>query len=497
LDVPPTPSETADTGRAVAESLRLVEQFQRALQRRDRQEIVDRLRELVAVRAPMADQWLQLSLMAIDLGEIGLARRGIDLYVESFGGGAAALNRKIGILARIGAFDEALALVRSMPATEPDPFSYALSRGAAAVSAGEAAEARQWLGEAIRLQPESGSAWHSMAQLVDFADESELANRAMAVEPQIGRAPPAERALFYYALSQVHANLGEHARAFAAAARAASETRALYPYDRALDRRTAVEAVAGYDPGRIAGLAGQQSEATGRSIFVMGLPRSGTTLVEQILTSHSDVSDGGEIDLLRLLVHDIGDASCPSLEAYVRKAGARSLARLWRHLLDERFPQQGRVVDKTTDASRKLGVVAAVFPDAPLIWLRRDPLDCAWSCFRTCFMTGIRWSNDLKDMAFDFRLEDQLLAQWRRNLGDRLLVVPFEALVTEPDTWIRTILSHCGLAEEPQVFVPHENKRVVTTASAMQVRQPINRRGIGSAEAYRRFLAPFAEAYFQ
>jgi hypothetical protein len=165
-------------------------------------------------------------------------------------------------------------------------------------------------------------------------------------------------------------------------------------------------------------------------------------------------------------------------------------------LLHERFPMPGRIVDKTTDTSRKLGIAAAVLPEAPLIWLKRDPLDCAWSCFRTCFMAGIRWSNALDDMAYNFRLEDRLLAQWQRNLGDRLLVVPFEALVTEPELWIRTILAHCGLAEEPQVFAPHENRRAVATASAMQVRQPINRRGIGSAEPYREYLEPFVRAYY-
>jgi hypothetical protein len=165
-------------------------------------------------------------------------------------------------------------------------------------------------------------------------------------------------------------------------------------------------------------------------------------------------------------------------------------------LLGERFPLPGRVVDKTTDTSRKLGIAAAVLPEAPLIWLRRDPLDCAWSCFRTGFMAGIRWSNDLGDMAYNFRLEDRLLAQWQQNLGERLLVVPFEALVSEPESWIRGILVHCGLAEERQVFAPHENRRAVATASVMQVRQPINRRGIGSAEPYREFLEPFVRDYF-
>jgi len=433
--------------------------------------------------------------MSIQLGEIGLARNAIDLFVESSGGSSAALHKKIGVLARVGAFEEALALARTLPSTEPDPFTYAVTRGATAVNAGEPGEARQWLGEAIRLQPLSGFAWHSLSQLLNFAEEPELAAQAIAVEPEIRSAAAAERAMYYYALSKAHADLGHHALAFAAAARGASETRALFPHDRSLDLRIAREAVAGYNDSRIAALARKQSEPTGRSIFVMGLPRSGTTLVEQILTSHSAVSDGGEIDLLRLLVHEVGDASWSALDRFVEKQGASGLARLWHHLLDERFPRPGRVVDKTTDTTRKLGIAASLLPEAPLVWLRRNPLDCAWSCFRTCFMGGIGWSNDLADIAYNFHLEDKLLEQWQRSLGDRLLVVPFEGLATEPTTWIRTILSHCGLGEEPQAFAPHENPRPVATASVMQVRQPINRQGIGSAEPYREYLRPFLDAY--
>nr|WP_166177360.1 sulfotransferase [Altererythrobacter segetis] len=488
------PSKSGETDRDVA-ALRLVQQFQQALLRKDRAQIVDSLRQLIELAAPMAGQWLQLAPMAADLGEFGLARKAIDLFVDSSGRGPDALIRKVDLLAYIGAIDEALALLRTLPPNVPDPFSHALSHGALASAAGESEEARLWLEKALRLRPQSGQAWHLLAMVVDFAGEPDLAERLFAAERDMQAAPRVERAYYYYALGKARADRGDHARAFAAVARAGGETRAEYPYDRVQERQSALEAVRGYDADRIANIARQQTEPTDRSIFVMGLPRSGTTLVQQVLTSHSQVSEGGEINLLRWLVRETGDASHPALDGYVQKAGAPSLARLWHHLLDQRFPRPGRVVDKTTNTTRKLGVVAALLPEAPLIWLRRDPLDCAWSCFRTCFMENIHWSNDLGDIAFFFRLEDQLLEQWQAILGDRLLVVPFEELATEPEPWIRRIVGHCGLAVEPEVFAPHENRRPVITPSVMQVRRPINRTGIGSAEPYRKFLEPFVEAY--
>ena len=257
----------------------------------------------------------------------------------------------------------------------------------------------------------------------------------------------------------------------------------------------ATNAVLGYDAKRIAAIARQQTEPTGRTIFVIGLPRSGTTLLEQILTGHSAVSDGAETTRLSLFAKDIRGLSYADLGRYVEKVGAAGAARLWRHWMNERFATPGRVVDKTTNTSRLLGPAAALLPEAPLIWVTRDPLDRAWSCFRTYFGPSQSWSYDLDDIAFHFRLEDQLLSRWQEILGERLLVLPYEALVTDPGQWIRRILAHCGLAEEPQVFAPHENSRPVSTASAMQVRRPINRKGIGAAEPYREFLEPFIAAY--
>ena len=479
-----------------ATAQRLVERFERALQSGMRAQIVPAFGEMIATRVPLGEQWLQLSLMAIDLGEISLARGAADLYAESFQGAPRAQFMKAGVLARIGLFDEVLPLLRALPSDLPDRFAYALARGSAALHLGETEEAREWLVEALRQRPQSGAVWHSLSWLVDFAEHPALADRLIAAEQTMQNAPAPDRALYYYALAKARGDRGEHAGAFAAVARAAGETRSLFPYDRAADRQEASDALRGYDSSRIAALARRQSEPTARSIFVSGLPRSGTTLVDQILTSHSMVSGGGEINLLRFLTHETGGASYPSVSAYVQQFGASSVAKLWHHLIEERFPRAPRIVEKTLDTSRNLGVIASLLPDAPLVWLKRDPLDCAWSCFRSSFMQGIRWSNDLGDIAFHFRLEDHLLAQWQDILGDRLMVVPYEQLAGDPEQWIRRILAHCGLPEEKGVFAPHENRRAVTTSSTMQVRRPIGRQAIGSAAPYRAFLQPFIDAYY-
>lgn len=480
----------------LSQTFALLEKLQAAIRQDDRAQLVDLIKQLIATRADLRGQWVGVLQIAAANGELRLADEAMELFVESIADDPLAPYRKVALLVSIGAWQEAYALLSTLDEGLPDPGAYAHSRGTAALYAGKSDEARTYLEKATRLLPEAGSPWMSISVLVDFAREPELAERIIAAESAIARAARSEQAAYYYALGKAHADRGEHRLAFAAIEKGAglNDHR---PYSRERDRFTATDAVSGYDAARIEALAAQQSEPTGRAIFVTGLPRSGTSLVEQILTSHSEVSDGGEIYRLSLLIKEVGGLSYPALKSYVDERHAPDAARLWRHWLDERFPAPGRVVDKTLNASRLLGLAAGLLPEAPLIWMVRDPLDCAWSCYRTRFAGEANWSFDLEDMAYHFRLEDELRARWQEILGSRLLVVPYEDLVTEPEPWIRRIMSHCGLAEENQVFAPHENARAMPTASVMQVRQPINRGAIGSAEPYREFLQPFIEAYYR
>lgn len=486
------PRSTGTPGFDISAVLSLTERFQLALQRRERASIVDILRQLVALRPPMGSDWEALAHIAAENGELTLGREAIDLFVETAPDNPQVRYRKVGFLFANGAFEAAREIMRTLPADVPDAFNHALSHGGIGIALGETEEARMWLTRAIDMRPQSGSAWHLIAKVVDFAAQPELFGRIAAAERTLDAPTVRESALFFYALGKALADIGDHPRAVAAFARGAREMKPDARYDRDWDRNNAIDAVREYDSGRIAASAEQQSEPTARSIFVMGLPRSGTTLIQQILTSHSVVAGGGEINRLSLLAQDLGGASYPVL---ANRTDPPALARLWDHWLDESFGRRGRVVDKTNHNTRMLGLAASLLPEAPLVWLTRDPLDCAWSCFRTWFLGSVAWSYDLKDIAFHFRLEDELLARWRDMLGDRLLVLRYETLATEPEAEIRRLLAHCGLTEEPQAFAPHENRKAVTTASTMQVRRPINREGIGAAEPYREFLAPFIEAY--
>ena len=157
-----------------------------------------------------------------------------------------------------------------------------------------------------------------------------------------------------------------------------------------------------------------------RPIFVTGLPRSGTTLVEQILASHSAVAGGAELSLFAILGRDIGGLTHRAYQAWRARGGdPQALRDLYHHLAAVRFPAPGRIVDKTLATSRHMGVIATLFPDAPIIWVRRAPHDCAWSAFRNYFLKGVEWSWSLDTIGDFFTQEDRLFAHWTGRWATR------------------------------------------------------------------------------
>jgi hypothetical protein len=223
------------------------------------------------------------------------------------------------------------------------------------------------------------------------------------------------------------------------------------------------------------------------------MPRSGSTLVEQILAAHSAVVGGAELGAFRVAAMTLPDF-LPSSIADFAASAPRAWTRLgatYLHLLDERFGASGRIVDKTLNHAKSLGVIAQALPNARFIWMQRHPMATAWSCFRTHFGVGLNWSWSLAHLAFYSRLMENWHEHWTRQFPERILSVPYEDLVVNPEQWIPRVLAHAGLTDESQVRSFHANTRVVQTASTAQVRRPLDSSAIDRWRVYEKHLAPF------
>jgi tetratricopeptide (TPR) repeat protein len=472
-----------------------LDDLKRSLALREREAANRAVSGLLDAHAPLGVHWRSISELMRVSGELTLAMRAIDAFVASQGQAPQALYSKVVLLTQCGRMREAHDLLRQLPGDVPDPAGHAYVVGNTALAIGQVDQARDFLEQAVRLRPGWGPAWLTLASAIDLKSDA-LANRMLADRNAALRHSPAEIARYFYALGKLYADRGDPASAFESFAEGARLLRKEVPYSREANAANARQAMSGFAPNVLRSLKAGSDFDSGRVIFVTGLPRSGTTLVEQILTSHSQVADGAELNLIQHAAVRAGGVSGQQLQSYVDSGRSpRDVAALYLRLVGERFGNSGRIVDKTVDVSRFMGLIATMLPDAPLIWMHRDPLDTAWSCFRTFFIHGVAWSYDLADIAHHFSLEEELRHFWKRQLGDRLLVLPYGQLVEDPEQWTRRLLKHCSLAEEPAVFMPHATKRTVLTASAMQVRRPINRAGLGVANAYRPWLGPFIDAY--
>jgi hypothetical protein len=229
-------------------------------------------------------------------------------------------------------------------------------------------------------------------------------------------------------------------------------------------------------------------------IFVVGLPRSGTTLVDRILSSHSAVESLGELNDLPLAVMKIAGSVGSRAELIQRTAqmDVDALGQEYERRVAGYGSRRAYVIDKTPLNFLYLGLIRLALPAAKIIHLRRHPLDSGYAMYKTLFRMGYPFSYDLSDLGRYISAYHDLMRHWRTHLPTGFLDVDYEALVQDQLGMSRRILDWCGLAWEPQCADFHLNKTPAATASAAQVREPMHSRSVGTWRSYERQLEPMA-----
>jgi tetratricopeptide (TPR) repeat protein len=430
------------------------------------------------------------------LGEIELAIEATRLAVMP--GSIDSLIDYWGRLAGYGREAEALAEVERQPEAVREHPAVLHFRGSVANQLGRFEEAQALFRRALAKAPGAMATWFALAMVKTFAPGDPDIAAMERLEPQPGGAPEM-RATLHYALGKAAEDCGEVDRAFAWYAKGAALMRQQRPFDVARYRAVADKVVAEFTAASLARLRRSRLESQ-RSLFVTGLPRSGTTLTEQLLIGHSMVTGGAEVDLFRAaLIPLLGNGIADAL-GYERRAGSEDpwgdIGRDYGRLVDQRFRSPGLVIDKSLAQSLMIGPMLHAMPEARIAWLRRTPDDVALSCFRTYFSRGLPWTWSLTDIADFMKAEDRLFEHWRSVFGERILVVPYEELVREPAAWAERLQTHFALPFEAGLEAASREGRAVGTASVGQVGQPISTARIGQAAAFAEHLKPFRDRYY-
>jgi tetratricopeptide (TPR) repeat protein len=411
-----------------------------------------------------------------------LALRLSPNYAEAHNGLGWALHEQ-------GRFEEARQHYLTALRLEPDLAAAHCNLGTLHQELSDFAAAERCFREAVRLGPRQAGAWAGLTTLLRgrLPDEDLAALRRLLAGTDL---TDARRALLHFGLAEVVDARGEHAEAAEHLQRAnalalAGWRRRGQGYDPAEHAAFVDRLLAAFTPDffeRVRG-CGDESE---RPVFIVGLPRSGTTLTEQILARHSQVFGAGELHLGRIDFESLaGSDPAGAFDALGRldAATARCLAEQHLRRLQGLNAAAPRVVDKMPDNYLYLGLLAALFPRARFIHCRRDLRDTAVSCWMTNFR-HIRWANDPDHIASRFAEYRRLMEHWRRVLPVEILEVDYEETVADLEGTARRLVAFCGLEWEPACLNFHEGKRPVRTASVAQVRQPIYNRSVARWRHY-------------
>lgn len=485
---PPSPSDLVNAALA-------------AFQARERDTASLHLKQAVRSDADFGSKWGAVARLASTIGAIETAltaARRHAMVDPRDPGPRLAFGQMMALYGRTA---EACEIGRALTIDQPRNSAAWHFLGTCLAQIGEAEASIEALRRAIALHSDASAmawSWQALAESKRFTPDDPDLSAILEVERRLSAGGDAEAlSVVQYALGKAFDDLGDVDRAFAAYASGATVMKARRKYS-ADETDAFVEQILKGWTAEFAARLPHASLNSARPIFVFGLPRSGTTLTEQILVSHDDVTDGAEINLFGAAAMPIRGFTPDVVSSFVQAkggAGLDAVGRAYLGMLDERFGPNGRVVDKTLNHSRYLGLIHKVLPEARFIWLQRSPGAIAWSCFRTRFSQGVDWSWSLEDMGRYFRGEDQLRDHWTRQIGDAILTVPYDEMVGDIDPWIDRIIEHVGLRPQEGLNQFHQTKRAVTTASFAQVRKPLY---TTSREAWRRYeahLQPFFQAY--
>jgi tetratricopeptide (TPR) repeat protein len=366
-----------------------------------------------------------------------------------------------------------------------------INRAILHMEAGDSAAAAAAFAQALEAFPRSASAWFNRADLTKFteSDPDIAVMQSLLAGPDISGG---DKILLHFALGKAFLDIGDSARAFAHLNEGSRMKRAGINYDAQATSRWMQSIATVFSPELLARFAGQGA-ASDMPVFVVGMPRSGTTLVEQILASHPAIHGAGELSHVQSLVGALGD-----FPAAVTSLTPERLRAMGEHYLAGLRKVSGgkpHVVDKMPVNFAYAGLIRLMLPDAKLIHCRRDPVDTCLSCYSKLFTAEQSFSYDLGELGQFHRDYQQLTAHWREVLpATQFLEVEYEAVVEDVEGQARRMLDFLGLPWDPACLAFHETKRPVKTASVNQVRQPVYKSSSGRWRKHAAQLGPLLDA---
>jgi len=489
------------------------------------------LRRATQVRPDLPSAWFNLGVAAKRGHKLLLADSALRRALKLVPDDVAYLLAASEVSASLSLTQESLVLAQRAFELDPDSLEVLLALASAWRDQNEHAESQRLLRMVIARAPAANlyaTLGHSLLESGDHEAAQAVLQQALALDPDncparltlanIARVKSLDepnvqellrlaakadlrednRMSACYALGKCHDDVGDHATAFRyykEANEIKKTTLADYTPDRQRAKLAACKRVFSRERVSAAQHRGSQSELP---VFVVGMPRSGTSLAEQIIASHPLAHGAGELNVMREIVARIGAASVdrggPDFPEALFSMRPEEMEAATKRYLDRLTrgvePGKTRIVDKMPLNLKNLGVIAMLFPKARIVHCMRNPVDNCLSIYFQNFGRGNIFANDLEDLGDYYAEVDRLARLWKETLPIPIFELPYEQVVEDPETWARKLIDSIGLDWDPRCLEFHKTERAVRTASAWQVKQPIYKRSVARWKRYGDALEP-------
>jgi tetratricopeptide (TPR) repeat protein len=413
-------------------------------------------------------------------------------YADAYGN----LGNALLVLERL---EESMEQNRRALELKPERFGSYNNLGVALQALGRFPEAEAAFARAIELSPKDASIHLNLANMGRFEPGDRRLPGLQKLIEDVNSLDVEHQIAAHFAMGKALSDLKQNDEAFLHVLKGNALKRRTIDYDEPQRLAMFENVRTTFSPDYMKARAGG-GDTSWSPIFIVGMPRSGTTLLEQVLASHSKVFGAGELetfkDAISETVNNHGILRVyPKLAEALSKDQIRQLGEFYTKGARARAPLAERIVDKMPLNFMFVGLIHLALPNARIINIRRDPLDTCVSCFSLLFTGSQPFAYDLAELGRYYRGYEAVMAHWHKLLPPGVLIdVQYEDLVDDLEGTGRRVLGHCGLDWEDACRDFHDTKRAVRTASLMQVREPVYRRSIGSWQRYAKYLGPLADA---